>query len=265
LLAGAIALAGCDTATDSLPTNNLLNAVLWTQTSAEYAADAMQAYRNARLSLDHALADPEWTAALEQTGHYADLPPAVVLDLDQTILDNSGYNAALILDNRGYSRQSHEAWCRQSTAPAIPGAKAFLDYASSRGVTVVYYSARREETRECTARNLKTLGLPFANPDRLLLSDGTAATSKARQRQRLARHYRILLLVGDNIDDFVPGSRGDPAARRTVASQHADRWGREWIILPNPMYGHWDNALYDFDYRLPPAEQLKMKLQQLRR
>src|SRR6187401_1865157 len=61
-----------------------LNAVLWVQTALEYEASALQAYRLAALQLDAALADPSWTAATEQKGDASKLPPAVILDIDET-------------------------------------------------------------------------------------------------------------------------------------------------------------------------------------
>jgi len=79
----------------------------------------------------------------------------------------------------------------------------------------------------------------------------------------VAKHYRILLLVGDNLEDFVSGSKSDPASRRQLALEHADQWGRQWIVLPNSIYGHWEASMYNFDYRLPRDEQLRLKLQQL--
>ena len=73
-----------------------------------------------------------------------------------------------------------------------------------------------------------------------------------------------MLLVGDDMEDFVSGSKADPAARRALARQHSNRWGRQWIILPNPMYGAWDTSLYGFDYTLPVDQRLDLKLQRLK-
>ncbi|MEN8106774.1 MAG: HAD family acid phosphatase [Pseudomonadota bacterium] len=241
-------------------THEMLNATLWAQSSAEYQAVTRQLYRVARDNLDQALADPHWSAALEQTGDYAGLPPAIVLDLDETILDNTSYEVRIIRRLGKYSRTSFSDWCREVDAPAIPGAKEFLDYAADRNVTVFYYSARREHLRDCTTRNLRALQLPFPDESRLLLNAGT---SKAEYRMMIARNYRILLLVGDNLQDFLDGSRTDPSRRRDLARSHADRWGREWIMLPNPMYGHWESSCYEFDYKLPRAEQLQRKYLQL--
>jgi len=88
------------------------------------------------------------------------------------------------------------------------------------------------------------------------LNDGTA---KAQQRTDLSGQFRLLLLVGDNLDDFVSGSKSDATARRSLSDQHAGRWGKQWIILPNPMYGDWEFSLYEFDFSQPKEEQLKLK------
>ncbi len=247
----------------SIPyTHESLNAGLWTQTSAEYAASTTQAYRIAMENLDRALADHGWTAALEQHGDFSDLPPVVLLDIDQTVLDNSGYNTQLVLEGGQHTMERFTAWC-EAFAPVIPGVQAFMDYAVSRGVTVVYYSARPESLRDCTTRNLQAYGLPLPDASLLLLNDGTPASRKDRQRAGLVKHHRILLIIGDNLDDFVEGSKVEPAARRALAAQHAERWGREWIILPNPVYGHWEASLYGFDRSLPREERINRKLQQL--
>lgn len=238
----------------------MLNATLWAQSAAEYEALTRQVYRVARENLELALTDPHWSAALEQTGDTTGLPPAIVLDIDETILDNTSFEVRIIRRLGKYSRASFADWCREADAPAIPGAREFLEYAAERNVTVFYYSARRENLRGCTARNLRALQLPLPDESRLLLNDGT---SKSEYRAMIAGDFRILLLVGDNLHDFVDGSRTDPALRRDLARSHVDRWGREWIMLPNPMYGHWESSYYGFDYQLPRKEQLRRKNLQL--
>lgn len=242
-----------------------LVAVLWTQTSAEYAASTLQAYRVAAANLDRALEDPQWTAALEQGDAYSGLPPAVILDLDQTVLDTSPYNARIILDYGSHSQQRFAEWCRESTAPAIPGVKDFLDRVVEHGVTVIYVSARAEALRECTTKNLGSLGLPLEGQQHLLLRDGTPATRKTVQRTRAAAQHRILLVIGDDLGDFVEGAKSDREMRRVLVDEHAGRWGRQWIVLPNPMYGSWAASLYGFDYSMPRDERLDRMAPQLRR
>jgi 5'-nucleotidase (lipoprotein e(P4) family) len=250
------ALIGCTKQEMEPVTHEMLNATLWRQTSAEYPAIALQTYRLAQVNLDQALADPRWTAALEQTGDVAGLPPAIIADLDETILDNTSYEVRIMRRLGSYTPESFADWCREVNAPAIPGAREFLDYAAAHGVTIFYYSARKASLRECTTRNLRDLQLPFPDETRLLLANGE---SKSDYRAMVAGQYRILLLLGDNLEDFVTGSRTDPSVRGKLAERYAQRWGREWIVLPNPMYGHWEAALYGFDYQLPRPEQLRRK------
>jgi len=252
-------LSGC-TRSETDSSHEMLNAALWRQSSAEYPAIARQTYRLARLNLDQALADPQWTAALEQTGDATGLPTAIIADLDETILDDTSYEVRIIRWLGSYSPESFADWCRDENAPAIPGAREFLDYAVAHGVSVFYYSARRASLRECTTRNLRYLQLPFPDESRLLLADGK---SKSDYRAGVAEHYRILLLLGDNLEDFVTGSRADPSVRSKLTERYMQRWGREWIVFPNPMYGHWEAAPYGYNYQLPRTEQLRRKLRML--
>ena len=240
-------------------THESLNAALWNQTSAEYIAVTSQAYQLAAANLDLALADTQWTAALEQRQDYSDLPPAVLMDIDETVLDNSRYNARIITQHGEYSQATFTAWCEEVAATAIPGAKAFVDHASARGVTVIYYSRRLEQLRDCTTKNLDVLGFPLPDPRYLWLNNKQAATSKAQIRAELATEFRILLLIGDDLGDFVAASKAAPEVRRALSSQHLERWGRQWIILPNPMYGSWETSLYGADYGAPRAEKLNAK------
>ena len=238
----------------------MLNATLWQQSSAEYVGVASQAWQLAEYNLDKALADSQWSAAIEQSADYSHLPPAIMLDLDETVLDNTAYETLIIKRLGQYSHASFADWCRNNTAPAVIGVKAFLDHAAERGVAIFYYSARREKLRECTLRNLYELQLPLPDESRLFLSNGM---SKSDRRKRVAHNYRILLLLGDNLEDFIDGSKTTPANRRKLAQDYVNRWGRQWIILPNPMYGHWEASIYNYDYALPHREQLRQKMLQL--
>ena len=116
-----------------------LEGTLWVQTSAECAALATAAYRHGgQLALDDALADKTWTAATEQNGAFASLPPAVILDLDETVLDNSHAGAARHRSARSITRERWKAWVDRGEAALVAGAKAFLDYAAARGVAIFF-------------------------------------------------------------------------------------------------------------------------------
>lgn len=236
--------------------HEMLNAVLWQQHAAEYRAVALQTYALAAARLDEALDDPSWSAALEQTGGGTGLPPAVILDLDETVFDNGPYEARIVTQLGEYSPASFARWCESETPGAVPGAVEFISMARKRGVQVFFYTARREELAGCTVRSLKALGLGDDVAGSVFLR---GAGSKSEVRARLARTHRILLLVGDNLEDFVDGSKSTPAARVNLVQQHAGWFGRRWIVLPNPVYGHWEAAYYGFDYDVPRHEKVQSK------
>lgn len=224
-----------------------LNAVLWTQSALEYEASALQAYRMARLRLEEALEIPAWTAAIEQTGAGAGLPPALILDVDETVLDNSYYQARMVRDGTAYSEPTWNAWVEERKATAIPGALDFTRDAAERGVTVFYVTNRVQQGEQATRDNLAALGFPLDPQHDTVLTRGERpewqASAKGPRRAYVAERFRILLLVGDDLGDFVADASGTPDERKRRAELHADKWGRQWIMLPNPTYGSWERAI----------------------
>jgi acid phosphatase len=239
-----------------------LDATLWYQTAAEYRASAEQSYRLAKEMLDVALKDETWTAASEQGKDYSRLPPAVILDIDETVLDNSPFQAQLIIDNTGFHRSMWESWVRKSRARAVPGALGFVAHAKSRGVEVFYVTNREHEYESYTRSNLKRLGFPVrSKPDTVLTRKERPGWGhdKSSRRKLVASDYRILLLIGDHLNDFLSGTKVAPKERVKLAAKHKSHWGEKWILLPNPLYGNWEAALYGFAYDLPRPEKLKRK------
>lgn len=249
--------------------NENLNSTLWVQTSAEYAALAAQSYRLAGIMLGRALQDSAWTASTEQAaaGNYAALPPAVVLDVDETVLDNTAYQARLVLDDAAYDRESWQRWVREERAIAVPGALAFTREAAAAGVQVLYLTNRRAEVEAATRRNLQKLGFPLAAGQDVIYTRGEQPGwdgDKEMRRRAIAEQHRVLLLVGDNFGDFVAGVETSVEERARLAQAYEAFWGTRWIVLPNPQYGSWDGALYDFEYQLSREEQLRRKRRRLR-
>ena len=258
LLASLVAVASCAShssvqtttvapTTSTAPSHENLNAVVWMQTAQEYEASAIQAYRLAMLQLDAALKDPTWTAALEQTGDASKLPPAVVLDIDETVLDNSFFQARLVRDRAVYSAERWGQWVREARAPGIPGALEFTQYAAGKGVTVFYISNRMADLEPPTRANLQALKFPLSDKTDTVLSRAERpewqASAKGPRRALVARDYRILLLIGDDLGDFVVNADGTPEERRARTAPNADWWGRRWIMIPNPSYGSWERAV----------------------
>lgn len=241
-----------------------LNAVLWVQTSAEYVGSALQAYTLAQVMLDRALDDPTWTAALEQDSEvgYEVLPTAIILDVDETVLDNSPNQARQILDDTEFNRADWHAWVREEQAQPVPGALEFTRYAADRGVTVFYVTNRRHEVEPATRNNLQALGFPLESElDTIYTRDERQGwgSDKGTRRQAIADSYRILLLVGDNLGDFLSDVSQSVEVRKEMAQRRAQYWGRRWIVLPNPEYGSWEGSLIGFQYGLPVQEKRRAK------
>jgi 5'-nucleotidase (lipoprotein e(P4) family) len=241
-----------------------LNSVLWVQTSGEYEAIARQSYVLAGQMLERALADPGWTAALEQGASYRDLPPAVILDVDETVLNNSAYQAGLVLDGKVYDSDSWNEWCQQVRATAIPGAVGFTRRARDKGVAVFYVTNRRKVVEEATRENLTKLGFPLESPgdsDRVWTrgEHGNEDGDKSERRRNIASQYRVLLLIGDNLDDFLSLGRAPAEERRRAIDDYASYWGTRWIVLPNPQYGSWEGAVLGFNYGLSEKDKLDVK------
>ena len=199
-------------------------AVRWFRTSAEQRAAYLQTYRAAGAELD-------------RLAEGVRVPWAVILDADETVLDNSLYEQQRAEQGLGYSPESWAAWVGQEAAPALPGAVDFTRRARALGGRVVIVTNRDEALCPATRRNLEKVGVAAAavlcrsgasdkNPRFRAVETGTAGLPP----------LRVLLWVGDNIQDFPDltqaGLRGGPAAAFA-------EFGHRYWVLPNPMYGSW--------------------------
>lgn len=229
------------------PQERTLDANVYMQTSAEYRAVCVQTYNWAAERLLQKLANLDDTAK----------PPAVVMDLDETVIDNAGFQSYLDREKLTYSDEIWEKW--ESGFPndvkLIPGAKNFIERAEALGVTVIYLSNRLHKHRETTIRALTNVGLSTEGIDqRLLLKEDSS--NKTKRRALAAENHRIIMLVGDNLrdfsEDFVTPQRdfNDPVngeiamkQRWEVVDRNAYRFGTDWIVLPNPVYGEWQKLL----------------------
>lgn len=259
-LVAAILSAGCGSS--ARLTHENLNGLLWMQTSGEYRAACLTAYRTATTQMEKALADPGWTAALEQSGDLSALPPAVILDADETVLDNSAYQARLAKTSGAFALDTWNAWCREERATAVPGAADFCRLAVEKGVTLLFVTNRDADLAEATLRNLGKAGFP-SDPRRVQVIGKVAESDKGPRRSDLSRRYRILLLIGDQLGDFVSVPKAASSTdRAALAEQNAARWGTKWIALPNCTYGDWERSLVDS--KRSDEENLKAKFGRLR-
>ena len=240
-------------------------ATLWVRGSAEYRSSTEGIYRAALRSLQSGLADAGWSAEPTQTRGFSALPPAVVMDIDETVLDNSAPQARMLLEEScpGEFDALWDAWVAARAAPVVPGAAAFIRAArelkdpSGRQVRVFLITNRECKERagvasncpqqDDTLSNLRALGLdaPTLDADLMLKSERPDWSSeKLSRRQQVAREYRIVLNVGDDLTDFIADLRGRSLAEREKARcRHDVWWGVRWFLIPNPMYGSWQRAL----------------------
>lgn len=244
------AAAGTEVAAD-----DNLNAVLWVQRSAEYRALTTQTFRAAADHLDAALAEKNWDALVPGERDNADdsagLPPAVILDVDETVLDNSPYQARLVRDGLEYNEVTWAAWVAEKKARAVPGVVEFAKAAQAKGVTLLYLSNRAEHLQAATLANLRAEGLPVKD-ESVFLGLGTFVEgceqngSEKLCRRRLAgRQYRVLMQFGDQLGDFAEIVANTPQGRDQVLEAHRDWFGERWWMLPNPTYGSWEPALFN--------------------
>ena len=236
----------------ALQEQNIMS-VLFQQTSAERVASSMQTYNAAQQALDKALADPTWSALGQLMFPYK--KPAIILDLDETVLDNLAYQARGILDGTSYPT-GWIAWGNEVAATEIPGAKDFLDYAHSKGVTIFYITNRVVELKNATQQNLTKLGIPWDQSKETILMRGENdwGSNKSSRRRLVSEQYRVLMLIGDNLGDFVDAEDNilSPDQRKGIVQNYRKYWGTKWFMLQNTTYGDWEGALYNFDYSLSP-------------
>jgi 5'-nucleotidase (lipoprotein e(P4) family) len=236
-------------------------ALLWMQKSAEYRALAYQAYNIAHLRLDQ---DLDGKNKKEIPKPDRKKPRAIVVDIDETVLDNSPYQALNVSMRRSYERNNWYEWTKLRKAKPVPGAVDFLNYAVSKGVKVFFISNRDQPyEQENTVENLRSAGFRDISNENVLLrpfdAQGKPMSPKAPRRDLVTQKYRIVLLMGDNLDDFSDVfERKSMLDRYSVTDQNRELWGKKWVVLPNAMYGTWESAMYEYK-NLSDAEKTKAR------
>ena len=235
VLAGGVILSimSCSTAKQMDNSKDLVNATVWMQNAGEYKALTLQAYQLAEKRLAEILVEDK-TAK----------PKAIVLDIDETVLDNSPYQAWQIMHKKDFNQADWNKWTSLSIAEPLAGAVKFLNYTKNSGVEIFYVSNRSEAERATTLKNLQDKGFPNANNEHLILK--TTTSSKETRRQALAQNYNIVLFFGDNLSDFSDiyyyNNDGKSSSEEVLANP--ELFGTKYIILPNAMYGDWETSMY---------------------
>lgn len=225
-------------------------AVLWFQQAAENRALAYQAFNLAKMRLDTELKACKKSRKKQ--------PCAIVTDVDETILDNSPNGGWLIKNRQNYSPANWFNWVKQESAKPLPGAIDFINYAASKGIKTFYVTNRNAAEKAATANNLKKVGFPEVTDETLLVR--TEGSGKEPRRQIVAAKHRIVLMLGDNLNDF-----SDIFERKSISDRFdavetvKNEFGSRFIVLPNPMYGDWESAIYEYNFRRTEEEKANIR------
>ncbi|MCT4617798.1 MAG: 5'-nucleotidase, lipoprotein e(P4) family [Marinisporobacter sp.] len=231
----------------------LVMATAWMQASAEYRAICYQTFNWSKMVLDNDLAK-----------NTSKMPRAIIVDADETIIDNTAYQAHLIDRDYGYSSKTWAAWMQDAEAIAIPGAVEFLNYAADKGVEVFYVTNRKMVGYEGTVKNLKDLGFPHVDKEHLMLRVDTS--NKDVRREAVKKDHRVVLYMGDNLNDFSSDfAKKSIEERFTLTDNNKDKFGTQYIVLPNPTYGEWVGTMYNGNWGASPQEKSDMAKNSLRK
>lgn len=232
--------------------NNLkLLPVLWQQHSAEYRALCYQAYN---LATDR-------ISKLKKKKK-KDLPLAIITDIDETVLDNSYHEADRLREGTEYNSKSWKEWTDKSQATPVPGALEFFQLAKRKGIAIFYISNRDTSEVQSTISNLQRLNFPDADRSHMLFLSSTS--SKEERRNRVLKTHNVIMLVGDNLNDFTQQfEKKSIIDRKAEADKVKEEWGKKFIVIPNATYGEWENAFYQYRRGVSRDEREKMLKEQL--
>lgn len=218
----------------------MVMALTWVQSSAEYRELCYQSFNLAGMIVDKAAATK------------SDKPLAVVADLDETLLDNSAFDAGLVGRDAAYSGKTWIQWELAAQALAVPGAADFLTSAAKKA-EIFYVTNRDQAGLEGTLKNMAALGFPNADAKHVLVNAGTS--NKQPRFDLIATDHKIVLFLGDNANDLPIGTYGKAMKERNaLVDQNKAKFGTEFVALPNPVYGDWEPAVVPSGYfGLPPA------------
>ena len=228
-------------ANDQAIVNGKIFSTAYQQKAAEYRGLCYQAYNIARMRVD------------EFAQQKTDKPKAIMTDIDETVLNNSPYQAHQLLIGKDYDDVSWKEWTDKGIADTIPGAVHFFQYAASKGIAIFYVSGRNDNERVATLRNLQRYNFPNADNEHLLLV--TNSSSKEPRRELIQKNHTIIMYIGDNANDLnMQFEKKYPGDRMKLADDYSMEFGKQFIMLPNAAYGDWESAIYHYNYKLTPAQ-----------
>lgn len=224
------------------------SALQWQLNSGEVVALQYQAYNNAEIQLEKMVNE-----------YSGDKPLAAVLDLDETVINNYGSSINDLVTRQGFSQERFTEWSLKEEATLIPGAYDFLHKANELGVEIFYITNRVPVELEATINNLDKLGLPATDAEHILMKE--ESSNKSERVAKVSETHNIAMFVGDNLGDFPSDFyKKSNKERQEIVVENEDKFGTEYIVLPNASYGDWDTATYGYDYGKTDEQKIEDRL-----
>lgn len=256
-------MVSCSENMDHVKHDSKLMALLWLQNSIEYEAISYQVYQTAEGYLDVALQQSDWFAYTADD-YNETLPPAIIVSIDETVLSSVSYYSGLLKSQLVETERTRQNWMNQVRAKAIKGAVYFLKKAHAKGVTIFYVTKRTRSVIETTRLNLKNLGFPLEPGFETILTPREIDLNGEMRRKLIAKNYRIIMIFGNDLNDFSDEFYETSIERRSeIVHAKRQNFGKYWYILPNPVYGSWDDALFFYDYQVSDQEKQERRLEYL--
>ncbi len=255
-LVACVSCAGTDENVAADESEETHGGVQWVLTAAEFEALCLQAYRAASDFLEASIGDTGWSALPGQTDA-AELSPAIVFDIDETTLSNAEFQATYVPP---FTNSKLDDWSSTTVARPLPGVVDFARQAQAAGVELFFITNRPCEPKagvdhacpqeQVTLQDLAEAGIE-TDADHVMLANEKPEWDREKvvRRKLIAQTHRVIMLIGDDLSDFIECARSSPRApcsnKATIASRreatygYRDYWGAGWFILPNPMHGSW--------------------------
>ena len=173
-----------------------------------------------------------------------DKPYSIVFGLDETVLDNSPYQAQNVKDGTAFTPENWDVWVKKPQPRLYQVLKTFSNLQTKNGVQIYYVSDRTIDQVDDNDQNLENEGIPVQSRDHLMFLEKGVKSKEGRQTSS-PRKTNLVMLLGDNLVDFAEFSKTSETERNQKLEELQKEFGEKFIIFPNPMYGSWESTVYN--------------------
>ncbi|MCL6272203.1 hypothetical protein M3P05_19975 [Sansalvadorimonas sp. 2012CJ34-2] len=220
--------------------SELKQAIHWKQCSAAFKAICLQTFAFAERALEAKLAkDPHAQVNL-------------VLDIDDCLVECSSFFAGMMDSDETMTPERNNEWwknAQKKQSTPLPGALKFINkFKDNPRVHITYLTSRGnpEGIEQWTIDMLKELGFPLADAGHVRVSNPSTGRKPDHVKAIKEKNgIQECLLMGDKLSDFGEPCPKDHDNRRKWVHERKEKWGRDYIVMPNPVYGMWENLTHD--------------------